>query len=325
MSSAPPTGTTLCGWARSPSAPATASSGSTAQLRCRNRSRTAAAVNDASSALVITPGPLASSRGADRCAKPAARFPPPRISAASPALAATPSTDPRSAHGAGGGAGARPSCSLARADPASPPNAAASPPNSTQRKIAVGHCPGTDGRAAAGALPSDAGAGPTANLNWSPTRSPSLEMTCQLTVYTPSGRRPVTGTVTTLRPPPSRAGPSAILRPPAPVSVTGVPARVTDSLNVSVTAFGETGTALSAAGEVNSSVACAEAAGATATCMTPATVSAPSTPETRRMTRSAPRTARFIRQWRTPRAEPGPLVPPRRAHPQPGRRPRRRA
>lgn len=29
---------------------------------------------------------------------------------------------------------------------------------------------------------------PKPNLNWSPTRSPSLEMTCQLTVYTRAAR-----------------------------------------------------------------------------------------------------------------------------------------
>ncbi len=107
-------------------------------------------------------------------------------------------------------------------------------------------------------------------------------MTCQLTVYTPSGSRAATGTVTTLRPPLSRAAPSAILRPPGPASVTGVPTRVTGSLNVSVIASGDTGTALSAAGEVNSSVACADAAGAVAASAIPATVSAPSRPHARR-------------------------------------------
>src|SRR5216683_833149 len=105
-------------------------------------------------------------------------------------------------------------------------------------------------------------------------------MTCQLTAYTPSGSRPVTGTARTLRPLLSREGPSAILRPPAPVSVTGVPAGVTASLKVSVIAVGETATALSAAGEVNSSVACADAAGAVAASAIPATVSAPSRPHT---------------------------------------------
>ncbi len=89
----------------------------------------------------------------------------------------------------------------------------------------------------------------------------------------------------TLRPPFSRAGPTATLCPSALASVTGAPARVTDWLNVSVIAFGETGTALSAAGEVNSSVACAQAAGATATSRMPAAVSAPTRPEARPMTR----------------------------------------
>src|SRR5260370_11176182 len=136
---------------------------------------------------------------------------------------------------------------MASPRPASPPSAAARAVNSTQRANAVGHCPGTDGWPA-GALPSDAGAGPTATRNWPPTSSPSLEMTCQLTVYTPSGRRLVTGTVTTRRALLCRAGPSAISRPPGAASLTGVPARVTDWLNVSVIACGETGTALSAAG-----------------------------------------------------------------------------
>src|SRR5260221_13190557 len=137
---------------------------------------------------------------------------------------------------------------MASPRPASPPSAAARAAKSTQRANAVGHCPGTDG-CAAGALPSDAGAGPTANRNWPPASSPSLEMTCQLTVYTPSGRRLATGTVTTLRPLLCPAGPSAIARPPGAASLTAAPARVTAWLNVSVIACGETGTALSAAGE----------------------------------------------------------------------------
>jgi len=66
--------------------------------------------------------------------------------------------------------------------PGPPPSATASAANRAQRKTAVGHCPGVDGAADTAALLSDAGAGPTANLNSLPTRSPSLEMTCQLTV-----------------------------------------------------------------------------------------------------------------------------------------------
>ena len=56
---------------------------------------------------------------------------------------------------------------------------------------------------------SDAGAGPTANVNAALTGSPSAETTCQATVYTPSGSRPATATVITARPPLCRAVPTA--------------------------------------------------------------------------------------------------------------------
>src|SRR5260221_1378292 len=196
---------------------------------------------------------------------------------------------------------------MASPRPASPPSAAARAANSTQRANAVGHCPGTDG-GAAGALPSDAGAGPTANRNWPPASSPSLEMTCQLTVYAPSGRRLVTGMVTTRRTLLCRAGPSAIRCTAVPVSVTGIRARVTGWLNVSVIAFGVTGTALSAAGEVNRSVACAQAAGAAAIATMPVTVSAPTRPAARRIARRPLGAAWLIRgsrvwQGRSQRSE----------------------
>src|SRR5258708_31741983 len=166
---------------------------------------------------------------------------------------------------------------MASPRPTSPPSAAARAANSIQRKNAVGHCPGTDGWPAA-ALPSDAGAGPTANRNWLPTSSPSLEMTCQLTVYTPSGRRLVTGTLTTRRPLLCRAGPSAISRPPGAASLTGAPARVTAWLNVSVISLGETGTALSAAGGGDNIVARPPAPGAPAVAPIPPTGRAPPRP-----------------------------------------------
>ncbi len=95
--------------------------------------------------------------------------------------------------------------------------------------------------------------------------------------------RVATGTVTTLRPLFCRAGPSAIVRPPGPVSFTGCPDRVTVWLNISVIACGDAGTARSAAGEVNSSVACARAAGARATSKVAAAASAPARPNARRM------------------------------------------
>src|SRR6266581_563655 len=129
--------------------------------------------------------------------------------------------------------------------------------NSSHRATASGHSPGVDGCAVV-AL-SAAGAGPTAKMNELLTGSPSAEITCQATVYTSSPSRAVTGTVTTLRPRLCRGGPTPIFCPPAPVSVTGGPARVTGSLKVSVIAVGEAGTAESAAGAVNSSVAWARA------------------------------------------------------------------
>jgi hypothetical protein len=160
VSTAPPAPTTLTGWARSPSAPTTASSGTAAQPGRRSRSSAAATANEATSTAVITPGPLDSSLGTDRCTTPDTRFPLPASSAASPAPATTPSSDARSAHGDGSGTGG--ACSLyspASARPASPPSATASAANNAQRRITVGHCPGADGAAETAALLSDAGAG----------------------------------------------------------------------------------------------------------------------------------------------------------------------
>src|SRR5207245_11511026 len=100
---------------------------------------------EATSTVVITPGPLDSSLGTDRCATPDTRFPPPASRAASPAPATTPSSAARSARGDGSGTGG--ACSLyspASARPASPPSATASAANRAQRKTAVGHRPGVD-------------------------------------------------------------------------------------------------------------------------------------------------------------------------------------
>src|SRR6266542_2189172 len=186
VSTAPQPETMACGWARSPSAATTPSSGTTARTARGSASATAAAANAAISVTAIFPGPLATSRVSEKYGSPAA------------------------------------------------------------------------------VVASDSGAGPTAKVNELLTGSPSAEITCQDTVYTPSPSRVLTGTVTTLRPRLCRGGPSPVFCPPAAVSVTGGPARVTGSLNVSVIALGDTGTAESAAGEVNSSVACADAAGARA-------------------------------------------------------------
>jgi len=84
----------------------------------------------------------------------------------------------------------------------------ASAANSTQRATASHHRPGVAAGAALAAL-SAAGAGPTANVNAALTGSPSPETTCQATVYTPSGSRPATATVTTARPPLCRGAPTA--------------------------------------------------------------------------------------------------------------------
>src|SRR5260370_35428034 len=129
VSTAPPAPATFSGWARSPSAPTTASSGTTAQPGRASRSSAAAAANEATSTVVITPGPLDSSLGTDRCSRPDTRFPPPVSTAASPALATTPSSDARSAHGDGSGTGTGGAPSLytpANAPPATPPPTAAS-------------------------------------------------------------------------------------------------------------------------------------------------------------------------------------------------------
>src|SRR5207253_7420063 len=58
--------------------------------------------------------------------------------------------------------------------------------------------------------------------------------------------------------------------PARTASVTGVQARLTGSLNVSVIAVGDAGTAVPSAGEVNRSVACADAPGAATASRMPA-------------------------------------------------------
>src|SRR5260370_2271212 len=128
VSTAPPAPATFSGWARSPSAPTTASSGTTAQPGRASRSSAAAAANEATSTVVITPGPLDSSLGTDRCPRPATRFPPPVSTAASPALATTPSSDARNAHGDGSGTGGGPSPDHPASAPPAPPPPPPAPP-----------------------------------------------------------------------------------------------------------------------------------------------------------------------------------------------------
>ncbi len=317
VSTAPQPETMACGWARSPSAATTPSSGTTARTARRSASATAAAANAAISVTAIFPGPLATSRVSEKCASPAAMLPPPSCRTASTSAAARPSRQARSAHGGGSGPGRGPAYRRASARAASPPSAAASAANSTQRATASGHSPGVDGCAAA-VVASDSGAGPTAKVNELLTGSPSAEITCQATVYTPSPSGLATGTVTTLRPRLCRGGPSPVFCPPAAVSVTGGPARVTGSLNVSVIALGDTGTAESAAGEVNSSVACADAAGARAVSVRNAAASPPASALRRRAMRCPARAEWLIPGWcgrcpaaRAPAAHRGPRPCPR--------------
>src|SRR5580693_3743152 len=143
--SAPATGMTLSGWARTPSAATTPSSGSAARPGHRSRSSPAAITNKASSVPAIAPAVVANSRGT--CAKPVTRPAPPTAIRASQALAAAPSSEARSAHGAGSGTGNAPLYCRARPRPARPPSATESPANSSQRATAVSQTMGIDSRA----------------------------------------------------------------------------------------------------------------------------------------------------------------------------------
>src|ERR1700728_2099517 len=135
----------LSGWARTPSAATTPSSGSAARPGRRSRSSPAAITNRMSSAPAIAPAVVENSRGT--CAKPVTRPAPPTAIRASQALAAARSSEARSAHGAGSGTGNVPLYCRARPRPARPPRATESPANSSQRATAVSQTMGIDSRA----------------------------------------------------------------------------------------------------------------------------------------------------------------------------------
>src|ERR1017187_5189552 len=136
VSRAPPTGTMPSGWARPPSSPTPASSGSTLKPASRTRSRAAAAANAATSVMAITPAVLDDKRCASGCARPAAKLPPPAVTRARPTDATRPTSADRNAHGDGSGPGGLPLYCLDRPRPASPPRAPDNPANSSQRKTA---------------------------------------------------------------------------------------------------------------------------------------------------------------------------------------------
>jgi len=126
-SRAPPTGTMLSGCARTASAAVTASSGSTLSPGRRSRRATAASANAAHSRPAISVWPVVSSGATVGCSRSASNACPLATTMASAAVAARPSSDERSAHGGGSGAGAVPRYCRARPRPARPPSAPASP------------------------------------------------------------------------------------------------------------------------------------------------------------------------------------------------------
>ena len=126
-SRAPPTGTMLSGCARTASAAVTASSGSTLSPGRRSRRATAASANAAHSRPAISVWPVVSSGATVGCSRSASRSCPLATTMASAAVAARPSSDERSAHGGGSGAGAVPRYCRARPRPARPPSAPAQP------------------------------------------------------------------------------------------------------------------------------------------------------------------------------------------------------
>ena len=136
-SRAPPTGTMPSGCARTASAAVTASSGSTLSPGRRSRRATAASANAAHSRPAISVWPVVSSGATVGCSRSASRSCPLATTMASAAVAARPSSDERSAHGGGSGAGAVPRYCRARPRPARPPSAPASPASISQRSTAM--------------------------------------------------------------------------------------------------------------------------------------------------------------------------------------------
>ena len=105
VSSAPATGMMPSAWPRSASASATPSSGSTLGPGRRSLSSTAASAKQAHSTTAMSRVALALSAATGGLASWAARFGPASAVTTSAAEAARPTRLPRSAHGAGSGAG----------------------------------------------------------------------------------------------------------------------------------------------------------------------------------------------------------------------------
>ncbi len=125
------------GCARIASASTTASSGSTLSPGWRSRSAPAASANAAHSMPVSPPWLAVSSAATAGWARRVSSARALKITTVSPAVAARPSSEERSAHGVGNGAGRVPLYWRARPRPARPPRAPASPASISQRAAAM--------------------------------------------------------------------------------------------------------------------------------------------------------------------------------------------